>query len=93
LKVAQSHGGVEPEQALRDDSVLYMCLTAGLTTAALLLLLLLLSCAGRWQQPKAPLLAVPLNMTAGYSMWRNMDAALSWTKEWVKGKPLFTKRH
>jgi hypothetical protein len=55
--------------------------------------LLLLSCAGRWQQPRTPLLAVPLNMTAGYSMWRNMDTALSWAKEWVKGKPLFTKAH
>jgi hypothetical protein len=45
------------------------------------------ACAGRWQTPKNPLLAVPLNMTAGYSMWHNMDAALTWAKAWVKDKP------
>jgi hypothetical protein len=45
------------------------------------------ACAGRWQTPKNPLLAVPLNMTAGYSMWQNMDAALTWAKAWAKDKP------
>lgn len=52
---------------------------------------LLLSCsclAGGWKAPKTPLLAVPLNMTAGYRMWQNMDTALSWARKWVKGKPI-----
>lgn len=43
--------------------------------------------AGGWKAPKTPLLAVPLNMTAGYSMWQNMDAALKWARTWAKGKP------
>jgi hypothetical protein len=38
--------------------------------------------AGWWNKPKAPMLAVPLNMTAGYAVWRSMDAALKWTNEW-----------
>jgi hypothetical protein len=43
--------------------------------------------AGGWKAPKTPLLAVPLNMTAGYNMWQNMDAALKWARTWAKGKP------
>ncbi|KIY96839.1 hypothetical protein MNEG_11123 [Monoraphidium neglectum] len=38
---------------------------------------------GWWNKPKAPMLAVPLNMTAGYAVWRSMDAALKWTNEWA----------
>jgi len=51
-----------------------------------------LSTAGGWRAPKTPLLAVPLNMTSGYSMWQNMDAALKWTQEWAKGKPTLARR-
>jgi hypothetical protein len=31
-------------------------------------------------------------MTAGYSMWQNMDTALKWAKQWVKGKPTLARR-
>ena len=49
-----------------------------------------INCPGGWNAPDNPLIAVPLNMTAGYSMWQNMDAALKWTKEWSKGKPILS---
>lgn len=40
---------------------------------------------GRWQAPRAPLLAVPLNMTSGQAVWERMDAAIKWAREWVPG--------
>jgi len=66
------------------------------TLVTLFFAVLLLTCpcrpAGGWRAPKTPLLAVPLNMTAGYSMWQNMDAALAWTQKWAKGKPTLARR-
>jgi hypothetical protein len=49
--------------------------------------------AGGWKAPKAPLLAVPLNMTAAYSMWQNMDAALTWARQWAHDKPTLAQLH
>eukprot|EP00775_Hariotina_reticulata_P006257 gene6257-6495_t len=39
---------------------------------------------GGWKAPKAPLLAVPVNMTAAYSMWTNMNESLQWAGQWVR---------
>jgi len=40
--------------------------------------------AGGWNAPKTPLLAVPVNMTAAYSMWTNMNESLHWAGQWVR---------
>jgi hypothetical protein len=37
---------------------------------------------GEWKMPRAPLLAVPLNMTDGWRLWEAMNASLAWTTEW-----------
>jgi len=51
--------------------------------------------AGGWHAPKAPLLAVPVNMTAAYSMWTHMNESLRWAGQWVpQHAPIIkTRRH
>ncbi|GBF90799.1 hypothetical protein Rsub_03100 [Raphidocelis subcapitata] len=38
---------------------------------------------GEWKQPRAPLLAVPLNMTAGYRAWLNLNESVAWANDWA----------
>lgn len=38
---------------------------------------------GGWHAPRAPLLAVPLNMTSGYRLYTMLNTSLAWVNQWA----------